>query len=106
VEKEQRKGQQVILGDAVKRYMRTSGISARESAGAIFSAWNDAAEALLGTRVPAVRFKGGELVAETASSAQLQELKSFQGEELRREANRRLGGEKISRVSFRIGNPS
>ena len=105
MKEEKRKGQQVVIGDAVKRYMRTSGIAARESSGAVFSAWNDAAEALLGTRVPAIKFQGGELVVETASSAHLQELKSFQGEELRQEANRRLGGEKISRVSFRLGNP-
>lgn len=102
---EERKGQQVAIGDAVKRFMRTSGINARESSGAIFSAWNDATEALLGMRVPAVKFQGGELTVETSSSAHLQELKSFHGEQLRTEANRRLGGEKISTVSFRIGNP-
>jgi hypothetical protein len=105
VNKEKRKGQQVVIGDAVKRYLRTSGIAERSNSGAIFSAWNDAVEALLGARVPAVRFQSGELTVETPSSAQLQELKSFQGEQLRQEANRRLGGEKISRVSFRIGNP-
>ena len=102
---EKRKGQQVVLGDAVKRYLRTSGIAERSNSGAVFSAWNDAAEALLGAKVPAVKFKGGELTAETASSAYLQELKSFQGEALRKEANRRLGEEKITRVTFRIGNP-
>ncbi len=102
---EQRKGQQVAMSDAIKRFMRTSGLAARESSGAIFAAWNDATEALLGLRVPAVKFQGGELTVETSSSAHLQELKSFHGEELRREANRRLGGEKISAVSFRIGNP-
>jgi len=105
VNEEKRKGQQVVIADAVKRYMKTSGITARQSSGAVFSAWNDAVEALLGTRVPAVKFQGGELTAETSSSAHLQELKSFQGEALRQEANRRLGEEKISRVTFRIGNP-
>ena len=101
-----RKGGQVGLGDAVRRFMSTSGVRARQSSGAVFAAWNDAAEAALGGRAPAVRFQKGELVVETPSSAHLQELKGFLGEELRREANRRLGEEKISRVTFRIGTPS
>ena len=35
-----------------------------------------------------------------------QELKGFIGEELRQEANRRLGADKIQRVTFRIGTQS
>jgi hypothetical protein len=53
-----------------------------------------------------VRFQGGELVVEVGSSAHLQELKSFLGEQLRTEANRRLGAETIQRVTFRIGTPA
>ena len=86
--------------------MRTSGLGARESAGAVFAAWNDAVEGKLGACAPAVRFRGGELVVEARASAHLQELKSFIGEELRQEANRRLGEETIRRVVFRIGTQS
>ena len=103
MKKEKRKGGPIVLGDAVKRFMRTSGINRTEGEGATFSAWNTAAEALLGTQAPAVRFQNGELVVEASSSAQLQELKGFLGEELRQEANRRLGAEKILRITFRIG---
>lgn len=95
-----------MLGDAVHDFMRSSGLAARQSAGAVFSAWNDAAKSMLGVGAPAVRFQGGELLVEAASSAHLQELKSFVGESLRQEANRRLGAERILRVTFRIGTPS
>ena len=103
---EKRKGGAVSLKDAVRKFMRTSGLEARESAGAVFAAWNDAAMATLGAGAPAVRFQRGELVAEAGSSAHLQELKGFLGEELRQEANRRLGEEKILSVTFRIGTQS
>ena len=106
MKEKKRKGGQVALGDALKNFMKTSGINQTAGEGATFSAWNAAAEALLGAQAPAVRFQNGELVAEANSSAQLQELKGFLGEELRQEANRRLGGEKISKVVFRIGTPS
>ena len=95
-----------MLKDAVRDFMRSSGLAARQNSGAVFAAWNDAAEALLGSRAPAVRFQGGELVVEAGSSAHLQELKSFLGEQLRTEANRRLGSERIQRVTFRIGTPA
>ena len=106
MKEEKRKGGTVSLRDAVRGYMRASGLGARESAGAVFAAWNGAASALLGGNAPAVRFQGGELVVEAGSSAHLQELKSFLGEEVRQEANRRLGDEKIQRVTFRIGTQS
>jgi len=103
---EKRKGGAVALKDAVRKFMHTSGLGARESAGAVFAAWNDAAMAALGGGAHAVRFQGGELIVEAGSSAHLQELKAFLGEELRQEANRRLGTEKILRVTFRIGTQS
>jgi len=103
VNEETRKGGRIMLKDAVRDFMRSSGLAARQNSGAVFAAWNDVAEALLGSRAPAVRFQGGELVVEVGSSAHLQELKSFVGEQLRTEANRRLGSETIQRVTFRIG---
>lgn len=103
---ERRKGGAVSLKDAVQKFMRTSGLTARESSGAVFAAWNGAATATLGGGAPAVRFQAGELVVEAGSSAHLQELKGFLGEELRQEANRRLGEEKIQSVTFRIGTQS
>ena len=106
MKEEKRKGGAVPLGDAVRTYMRASGLVSRESSGAVFAAWNDAANAILGVNAPAVRFRGGELAVEAGSSAQLQELKGFLGEELRQEANRRLGSEKIQSVTYRIGAQS
>jgi len=106
VKEERRKGGAVSLKDAVHSFMRTSGLSERERSGAVFAAWNDAAAATLGGGAVAVRFQGGELVVEAGSSAHLQELKGFLGEQLRQEANRRLGDDKIQRVTFRIGTQS
>jgi hypothetical protein len=106
VNEEKRKGGAVSLKDAVQKFLHTSGLAAREKAGGVFAAWNDAATATLGVGAPAVRFQAGELVVEACSSAHLQELKGFLGEELRQEANRRLGSEKIQRVTFRIGTQS
>ena len=106
MKEDKRKGGRVLLGDAVKKFMRTSGLGARESAGAVFAAWNDAAAGRLGGGAPAVGFRGGELTVEAGSSAHFQELAGFLGEELRQEANRRLGEEAIRRVVFRIGTQS
>ena len=103
---EKRKGGVVSLKDAVQKFMRASGLAERERSGAVYAAWNGAAAATLGAGAPAVRFQGGELVVEAPSSAHLQELKGFLGEELRQEANRRLGSEKIQRITFRIGTQS
>ena len=106
MKEERKKGGAVSLKDAVRKFMNTSGLAAREGEGAVFAAWNDAAMAALGGGAHAVRFQGGELIVEAGSSAHLQELKAFLGEELRQEANRRLGTEKILRVTFRIGTQS
>ena len=43
-----------------------------------------------------------DLLVEVESSAHLQELKQFTGEDFRRRANERLGRERIRRVVFKL----
>ena len=53
-------------------------------------------------RARAVRFKRGELTVEVESAAHLQELSSFTGESIKREANRILGDDRIRNVVFKL----
>ena len=49
-----------------------------------------------------MRFARGELLVEVESAAHFQELSSFTGEQYRVLANRRLGGEEIQKIVFKL----
>jgi hypothetical protein len=66
----------------------------------VLAAWGQAMGPALVERARAVRFRDGELTVEVASATLLQELNNFTGEGHRRAANRRLGSERIRRVTF------
>jgi len=90
------------LGDAVQRYLAASGLAQRKKDAAIYAAWDDAVGPELARTARATSFARGQLVVEVASSALLQELVGFTGEDLRERANRLLDRPHIRRVTFRL----
>ena len=88
--------------DVLSAFLRDSGIASKLRDSPVLRAWSESAAARYGTRTKIVRFQDGELLVEVSSAAHLEELRSFTGEELRQAANRRLGSERIRRVTFKL----
>ena len=53
-------------------------------------------------RVAPVRLRRGELTVEVSSSPLFHELRSFTGNDFRKNANRKLGADTIRRVTFKL----
>ena len=91
------------IKDALQTLLREVGLRATSSgASRVFEAWTQAVGAKLAQRAVPVRFRGGELQVEVDSSAHLQELENFTGDNYRAGANRRLGAHVIQRVTFKL----
>lgn len=90
------------IENVMRAFLRDSGLGGKMRRAHVFRAWRDAAGPALSRHAQPVRFRDGELVVEVRSQAHLQELSSFTGESFRREANRRLGSERIRRVHFQL----
>ncbi len=90
------------LRNVLGAYLRSSGLERQFSSARIHQAWRDAVGPAMAARARSVRFENGVLEVHVKSAAHLQELKSFTGEGFRAAANRRLGGERIQRVEFRL----
>ncbi len=90
------------FGEALERFLASSGLAPRLRSARVLAAWNEAAGEALARRARPVAFRAGELVVEVDSSAHLGELRGFTGEDVRRRANERLGSERILRVVYRL----
>ena len=90
------------LGDALRLFLKESGLATKLKDWPILDAWATAAGEKLAHRARAVRFQNGELLVEVESATHLQELKSFTGERYRRLANERLGTDAIQRIVFKL----
>lgn len=97
-----RHGGVASMEDAVKTWMRASGLSSRVRHGRVYEAWNAAAGMDLARHARPVRFERGELCVEVDSAVHLHELANFTGENLRALANARLGRPEIKRIAFRL----
>ena len=89
------------LGDALRSFLRSSGLDAQLRDARVYAAWDAALGEALAKRAVPVRFHEGELTVEVTSSVHLQELTNFTGEQYRALANARLGREAIQRVAFK-----
>jgi len=89
------------LGDALRSFLRSSGLDAQLRDARVYAAWHAAVGDALAKRAVPVRFDQGELTVEVTSSAHLQELTNFTGEQYRALANARMGREVIQRVVFK-----
>lgn len=92
------------LGNAMKDFLRASGLGRGMRHGEVFSAWGNALGPRVSAKATPVRFQSGVLTVEVESTALLSELSSFSGEEARSKANELLGEERIRRVVFRTSS--
>ena len=92
----------MVLGDAIRGFLHTSGLGSRLRAARVYQSWSDALGEKLSKRAVPVRLHFGELTVEVESAPHLHELQNFTGEQYRREANRLLGDERIKKVLFRL----
>ena len=90
------------MREAMRAFLGESGLSAKLKNGEVLHAWSAAAGPALAGRARPVSFLRGELVVAVRSAPHFQELSGFAGEGIRRAANKRLGGERIRSVTFRL----
>ena len=100
-ERDPRRGP-VALGDALRGFLRTSGLGGRLRNARVYQAWSDALGEQAARHARPVKFHFGDLTVEVESSVHLHELQNFTGEQYRQDANRRLGEERIRKVCFRL----
>ena len=96
------RGGQAFLGDALRRFLKDSGLGAQMRDWKVYDAWREVLGPELSLRARAVAFRRGELIVEVESAAHLQELKTFTGETYRHAANQSLGSPRITSVSFKL----
>lgn len=90
------------IDDALKTFLRASGLGERLGPWAIFRAFSDAVGAQFARHARAVRFARGELVVQVDSAPHLAELKGFLGEQVRARTNQILGRDDVRRITFRL----
>lgn len=99
---QRRRGGITSMQVALGRFLKDTGLRSRLRNVAIFKAWRDAIGIVLAQRARPVAFDNGVLEVSVQSSAHLQELVAFTGEQYRIKANRKLGSERIRKVVFRL----
>ncbi len=90
------------MGDALRHFMRDSGLGAQLRHARVYGAWSDALGDRMRERAKPVHFQFGELTVEVQSAPHMQELQNFTGEQYRHAANKSLGEEVIKKVQFRL----
>jgi len=90
------------MQDALKEFLRETGLGARLRYWEIYQAWSKALGVRLSKRARPVRFDRGTLTVELESAAHMHELKNFTGEDYRNKANKLLGANRITRVEFKL----
>lgn len=88
--------------EALKRYLRGSGLGEKLRHGDVHQAWSQALGAKDASKARSVAYRGGELIVEVESAAYKQELKTFTAERYRRRANQFLGSDRIHRVTIKM----
>ncbi len=90
------------LGDALRHFLKDSGLGAQLRHARVYGAWSDSVGPRLRERAKPVHFQFGELTVEVESAPHMHELQNFTGEQYRRGANQSLGDEVIKKVLFRL----
>ena len=97
-----RHGEPLQFKEALKRYLKGSGLGEKLRHGDVHQAWSQALGARDAGRARSVAYRGGELIVEVESAAYKQELKTFTAEGYRRKANQLLGSNRIHRVIIKM----
>jgi hypothetical protein len=90
------------MGQAVKSFLAESGLGSKLRDLPVYEAWQEALGEELSRRARPVDFRRSELIVEVESAAHMHELANFTGERYRQLANRNLGSERISKVTFKL----
>ncbi|MEO2146413.1 MAG: DUF721 domain-containing protein [bacterium] len=88
--------------EALKRYLKGSGLGERLRHGDVHQAWSQALGVKNASRARSVAYRGGELIVEVESAAHKQELETFTADRYRRKANQFLGTDRIHRVTIKM----
>jgi len=89
------------LAEAIRAFLRESGLSRPAGDERVLRAWSEAAGAAWSSANP-VAFRGGQLTVAVPSSVHLAELKGYHGESIRARANALLGSVRIQKVKFEL----
>ena len=89
-------------GDAVKEFLRASGLGDKLRDYPIYEAWRSVLGTDLARRARAVDFRRGELIVEVESAAHHHELANFTGERYRQLTNQHLRREAVRKVTFKL----
>lgn len=89
-------------GDAVRDFLRSSGLGAKLKDYPIYEAWRVVLGPDLSRRARAVDFRRGELIVEVESAAHHHELANFTGERYRQLTNQHLRREAVRMVTFKL----
>ncbi len=92
----------VSIHDALKEYLKESGLGPRLRNWDVYRAFGKALGPQLSKRAHPVRFQSGVLTVEVESAPHMHELANFTGEGIRRKANQTLGGDRIARLEFKL----
>lgn len=88
--------------EALKRYLKDSGLGQKLRHVDVHQAWSQALGAQNAGRARSVAYRGGELIVEVESAAHKQELETFTAERYRRKTNQLLGSDRIHRVTIKM----
>jgi len=97
-----RHGEPLQFKEALKRYLKGSGLGERLRHGDVHQAWSQALGVKNASRARSVAYRGGELIVEVESAAHKQELETFTADRYRRKANQFLGTDRIHRVTIKM----
>jgi len=100
--KEEGRGGVHSAQDAVRDFLRDSGLGEKLRDWPVYEAWRTAIGADLSRRARAVDFRRGELIVEVESAAHHAELSNFTGERYRQLTNQHLGRETVRKVTFKL----
>jgi hypothetical protein len=101
LERKDRTGPQPIA-DAIRLFLRESGLRRPRGDESVFQAWIDAAGSVWSARAVPTAFRGGQLTVEVTSAVHLSELKGYHSEAIRARANSVLGEARIRKVIFKL----
>lgn len=88
--------------DAVRDFLRNSGLGAKLRDWPVYEAWGVVLGGDLSRRARAVDFRRGELIVEVESAVHHAELSNFTGERYRQLTNQHLGREAVRKVTFKL----
>lgn len=93
----------VTIKNALKQYLKSSGLDALLRNKAVVKAWQKVAGREIATQTRIVGFNRGTLTVEVASSGLYAELNTFYLKDLASSIQSEMGNKKVRRIKLRLG---